>query len=78
MAGALTAVTIAMNLLPNGMVGKAVSYTHLKDVGDIYTGNLASALESSGLFEGRFAVSSESQLYNGCLLYTSDTGCKTQ
>lgn len=45
-----------------------------KDVGDIYTGNLASALEASGLFEKRFSVSSESQLYNGDVLVTKTKG----
>ena len=45
-----------------------------KDVGDIYTGNLASALESSGLFAKRFSVSSESQLYNGDVLVTKAKG----
>ena len=45
-----------------------------KDVGDMYTGNLASNLENSGLFNGRFSVSSESQLYNGDVLVTKSTG----
>lgn len=45
-----------------------------KDVGDIYTGNLASVLEASGLFEKRFSVSSESQLYNGDVLVTKTKG----
>lgn len=44
------------------------------DVGDIYTGNLASAQEASGLFEKRFSVSSESQLYNGDVLVTKTKG----
>ena len=45
-----------------------------RDVGDMYTGNLASNLENSGLFNGRFSVSSESQLYNGDILVTKSTG----
>lgn len=45
-----------------------------KDVGDIYTGNLASALEASGLFEKRFSVSNEGQLYNGDVLVTKTKG----
>lgn len=45
-----------------------------KDVGSIYTGNLASVLESSGLFEGRFNVTSPNQLYNGDVLVTKTKG----
>ena len=45
-----------------------------RDVGDMYTGNLASNLENSGLFNSRFSVSSEAQLYNGDVLVTKSTG----
>ena len=45
-----------------------------KDVGDFYTGNEASVLEASGLFEKRFSVSSSSQLYNGDVLVTKSKG----
>lgn len=45
-----------------------------RDVGDMYTGNLASNLEQSGLFNGRFSVSSAAQLYDGDVLVTKSTG----
>ena len=45
-----------------------------RDVGDMYTGNLASNLENSGLFNSRFSVSSEAELYNGDVLVTKSTG----
>ena len=45
-----------------------------KDVGDFYTGNEASVLEASGLFEKRFSVSSSNQLYNGDVLVTKSKG----
>ena len=45
-----------------------------RDVGEFYTGNEASVLEASGLFDSRFSVSSESQLYNGDVLVTKTTG----
>ena len=45
-----------------------------RDVGDMYTGNLASNLENSGLFNSRFSVASEAQLYNGDVLVTKSTG----
>ena len=45
-----------------------------RDVGDMYTGNLASNLENSGLFNSRFSVSSEADLYNGDVLVTKSTG----
>lgn len=45
-----------------------------KDVGDMYTGNLASVLESSGLFEKRKSVGSATVLYNGDVLVTKSKG----
>lgn len=45
-----------------------------RDLGDFYTGNEAAVLESSGLFESRFNVSSSSQLYNGDVLVTKSKG----
>ena len=45
-----------------------------RDIGDFYTGNEASVLENSGLFEKRFSVSSSSQLYNGDVLVTKSKG----
>ena len=44
------------------------------DIGEFYTGNEASVLEASGLFNSRFSVSSSSQLYNGDVLVTKTTG----
>ena len=45
-----------------------------RDVGEFYTGNEASVLEASGLFEKRFSVSSSGQLYNGDVLVTKSKG----
>lgn len=45
-----------------------------KDVGNFDTSAEAGVLESSGLFENRFNVTSESQLYNGDVLVTKSKG----
>lgn len=45
-----------------------------KDVGDIYTGNLADALEKSGLFHDRKSVSFPIECYNGDVLVTKTKG----
>lgn len=72
--GSLAAIKTKCESDCSSLVRACIYQATGKDVGDIYTGNLASALESSGLFEGRFSVSSESQLYNGDVLVTKSKG----
>lgn len=72
--GSLAAINTRCEADCSSLVRACIYQATGKDVGDIYTGNLASALEASGLFEKRFSVSSESQLYNGDVLVTKTKG----
>ena len=72
--GSLAAIKTKCEADCSSLVRSCIYQATGKDVGDIYTGNLASALEASGLFEKRFSVSSESQLYNGDVLVTKTKG----
>ena len=72
--GSLAAIKTKCEADCSSLVRACIYQATGKDVGDIYTGNLASALENSGLFERRFSVSSESQLYNGDVLVTKSKG----
>lgn len=72
--GSLAAIKTKCEADCSSLVRACIYQATGKDVGDIYTGNLASALENSGLFESRFSVSSESQLYNGDVLVTKTKG----
>lgn len=72
--GSLAAIKTKCEADCSSLVRACIYQATGKDVGDIYTGNLASALEASGLFEKRFSVSSESQLYNGDVLVTKTKG----
>ena len=72
--GSLAAIKTKCESDCSSLVRACIYQATGKDVGDIYTGNLASALEGSGLFESRFSVSSESQLYNGDVLVTKFKG----
>ena len=72
--GSLAAIKTKCEADCSSLVRACIYQATGKDVGDIYTGNLASALEASGLFEKRFSVSSESKLYNGDVLVTKTKG----
>lgn len=72
--GSLAAIKTKCEADCSSLVRACIYQATGKDVGDIYTGNLASASEASGLFEDRFSVSSESQLYNGDVLVTKSKG----
>lgn len=72
--GSLAAIKTKCEADCSSLVRACIYQATGKDAGDIYTGNLASALEDSGLFEKRFSVSSESQLYNGDVLVTKTKG----
>lgn len=72
--GSLAAIKTKTESDCSSLVRACVIQASGKDVGDMYTGNLASVLESSGLFEKRFSVSSKSQLYNGDVLVTKTKG----
>ena len=72
--GSLGAIKTKCESDCSSLVRACVLQASGKDVGDVYTGNLASVLEASGLFEKRFSVSSESQLYNGDVLVTKTKG----
>lgn len=72
--GSLAAIKTKCEADCSSLVRACIYQATGRDVGDIYTGNLASALEYSGLFERRFSVSSESQLYNGDVLVTKSKG----
>lgn len=72
--GSLAAIPVKCEADCSALVRACIYQATGRDVGDIYTGNLASALEASGLFENRFSVSSESQLYNGDVLVTKSVG----
>lgn len=72
--GTLAAIKTKTESDCSSLVRACVLQATGKDVGDMYTGNLASVLEASGMFEKRFSVSSESQLYNGDVLVTKTKG----
>lgn len=72
--GSLAAIKTKCEADCSSLVRACIYQATGKDVGDIYTGNLASTLEGSGLFESRFSVSSESQLYDGDVLVTKTKG----
>lgn len=72
--GSLAAIKTKCEADCSALVRACIYQASGKDVGNIYTGNLASVLEGSGLFEERFSVSSESQLYNGDVLVTKSKG----
>ena len=72
--GTLAAIKTKTESDCSSLVRACVLQASGKDVGDMYTGNLASVLENSGLFAKRFSVSSESQLYNGDVLVTKSKG----
>lgn len=72
--GTLAAIKTKTESDCSSLVRACVLQATGKDVGDMYTGNLASVLEASGMFGKRFSVSSESQLYNGDVLVTKTKG----
>lgn len=72
--GTLAAIKTKTESDCSSLVRACVLQATGRDVGEMYTGNLASVLEASGMFEKRFSVSSESQLYNGDVLVTKTKG----
>lgn len=72
--GSLAKISVKTETDCSALVRACIYQATKKDVGDIYTGNLASALENSGLFEKRFSVTSSNQLYTGDVLVTKTKG----
>lgn len=72
--GSLGAIKTKCEADCSSLVRACILQASGKDVGDFTTGSEASILEVSGLFEKRFSVSSESQLYNGDVLVTKTKG----
>lgn len=68
--GTLAAIATNCEADCSSLVRACIYQATGKDVGDMTTGNLASVLEKSGLFNARFCVTSENQLYNGDVLVT--------
>ena len=72
--GSLGAIKTKCEADCSSLVRACVLQASGKDIGDFTTGSEASVLESSGLFEKRFSVSNEGQLYNGDVLVTKTKG----
>ena len=72
--GSLGAIKTKCEADCSSLVRTCVLQASGKDVGDFTTGSEASVLERSGLFESRFSVTGEGQLYNGDVLVTKTKG----
>lgn len=72
--GSLSKIATATECDCSSLVRACIIQATGKDVGNMTTGNLATTLENSGLFDTKKNVTGESMLYNGDILVTKTKG----